>query len=429
VSIKKNINTVLKDVYNKGFFHLFSANSLIHLIEFGSQFIVAWILLADDIGRIKSFQSFTAVAVVIAGLGFNSSILKLCAEKNRTLIEKQILFSSAIKITLIFSFITVGIIFILSSLGLVSNDSLTNKFFIYYALSIPLVALNNLVIGYFQALKAFKEISLLLLISKVIHVLIILAATYFYGLFGFVLGLVSGYLIGISLLLYKTDFLVGWNKTTKVHFKENWDLAKFAFSANAVNILTLFFDMFLLNHLVTDAEELGYYGFALTLIAGLRILTTTIQQFVTPFFSEFSHDFQQSMRAFKRANKMFMLVILGAGVCGGLILPYIIQFVYGGKYDGSISYFQLLTIVWVIRSLPSLKGPYLLATGYIKVIFYSVLLVFAISVIPYWYLVKTYGIDGALYGQFFTAIVFFIVITISFHQTIKKISKDSKNLN
>jgi O-antigen/teichoic acid export membrane protein len=426
VAVKKNLNTILKDVYSKGFFHLFSANTLIHLIEFGSQFIVAWILLADDIGRIKSFQSFTAVAVVIAGLGFNSSILKLCSEKNRTRIEKQILFSSAIKITLIFSLITVGIIFMLSSFGLISKDTLTNKFFVYYALSIPLVALNNLVIGYFQALKSFKEISLLLLISKGIHVLIILIATYFYGLFGFVIGLITGYLIGISLLLYKTDFLVGWNKTTKEHYKENWDLAKFAFSANAVNILTLYFDMFLLNHLVTDAEELGYYGFALTLIAGLRILTTTIQQFVTPFFSEFSHDFKQSIRAFKRANKMFMLIIFGAGICGGLLLPYIIQFIYGGKFDGSIPYFQLLSIVWVIRSLPSLKGPYLLATGYVKVIFYSVLIIFAISAAPYWYFVKNYGINGALYGQFFTAIVFFVVISIAFHFTIKKIAEKNK---
>jgi O-antigen/teichoic acid export membrane protein len=426
VSIKQNINTVLKDVYRKGFFHLFSANTLIHLIEFGSQFIVAWILLADDIGRIKSFQSFTAVAVVVAGLGFNSSIIKLCSEKNRALIEKQILFSSAIKITMIFSLITVGVIFVLSSFGFISNDSITNKFYVYYALSIPLVALNNLIIGYFQALKAFKKISVLLLVTKIIHVLIILTSTYFYGLFGFVIGLVSGYFIGIALLFYKTDFLIGWKKTTKEHFKENWDLAKFAFSANAVNILTLYFDMFLLNHLVTDAEELGYYGFALTLIAGLRILTTTIQQFVTPFFSEFSHDFNQSMRAFKRANRMFILIIIGAGICGGLILPLIIKFVYGGKFDGSIPYFQLLTIVWVIRSLPSLKGPYLLATGYIKVIFHSVLLVFAISVVPYWYLVKTYGIDGALYGQFFTAIVFFTVITISFKRAINKISREQK---
>ena len=76
----KRILDIIKDTYNKGFFHLFSANTLIHLIEFGSQLFIAWILIAEDIGRIKSFQSFAAIAVVIAGLGFNTSVLKLCRE-------------------------------------------------------------------------------------------------------------------------------------------------------------------------------------------------------------------------------------------------------------------------------------------------------------------------------------------------------------
>ena len=425
----KKVRESIQDAYKKGFFHLFSANSLIHLIEFGSQFIVAWILLAEDVGRIKSFQSFTAVAVVVSGLGFNSSVLKLCSEKGRTFLDKQILFSSAIKSTLLFSCLIVVVIFVLTNYGLISNDAVTNKLFIYYALSVPLVALNSLIIAYFQALKAFKKVSSLLLLSKLVHVAIIVSGTYYFGLYGFVFGLVSGYLISTVLLLYKTEFLLGWKKTTKKHLKENWELAKYAFSGNAVNMLTLYFDIFLLNYFITDAKEFGYYGFALTLMAGLRIVTTTAQQFVTPFFSEFSGDYKQMMKAFKRANRLFIMIVFGVGLLAFIIIPFFIPFIDSGKYNNSIYFFQVLTVVWVVRSLPSLKGPFLLATGYVKTSFYSVLIIFAITIVPYWYLVKEYKIQGALYGQVLTALVFFIVFSISFKLTVKKISEKQKSLD
>ena len=110
----EKLNNILTDIYRKGFFHLFSANALIHLIEFGSQMFVAGILIADDFGRIKSLQTFAAVGVIIAGLGFNTSILKLCSEKDMRADEKQVLFASAFKSTLFFSFITVLLSILLS---------------------------------------------------------------------------------------------------------------------------------------------------------------------------------------------------------------------------------------------------------------------------------------------------------------------------
>lgn len=423
----KKGRSIIKDIYDKGFFHLFSANSFIHLIEFGSQFFVAWILLADDIGRIKSFQSFSAVSVVIAGIGFNTSILKLCSEKKTPLLQKQILFASAVKITMLFSFITLLIILTLSKFEFISNDSITNKLFVYYALSVPLVALNNLLIAYYQALKAFKKVSVLLIFARIIHIAIIISLTYLYALRGFILGIILGGVISSILLLSKSGFIKAWRKTTKDDFKKNWELAKYAFLANVINMVTLYFDIFLLNHLISNSTELGYYGFALTIISGLRIITTTIQQFVTPFFSEFSNNYEQSRKAFEKANRLLMTIIVITGVVSLLIVPFIIQFIYSGKYDNSIYYFQLLTLAWVVRGIASLKAPFLLAMGYVKIIFYSVLIIFLISVIPYWLLINKYEVLGAVYGQIFTAIVFFVVISLNFKKTMNKIKlKDEK---
>ena len=411
----------MNDISEKGFFHLFSANSLIHLIEFGSQFFVAWILLAEDVGRIKSFQSFAALAVLFAGIGFNTSILKLCSEKETTLLEKQTLFSAAIKITLAFSLLTLIGIFLLSHFQLISNDSLTNKLFVYYALSVPLIALNNLIVAYYQALKAFKKVSLLLVVARVVHVAVIVSLTYFYGLNGFVLGIVIGFLLSTILLFSKVDFLKGWKKVTAVHYQKNWQLARFAFLANSVGMITLYLDIFILNHIIKDAEEFGYYGFALTLIAGLRIVTATTQQFVTPFFSEFSSNYKQSIKAFKKANRLFILIIFLLGLAAFITVPFLLPFFDGGKYNGSAFFFQILTIAWAIRSIPSLKGPFLLAYGYMNVNFYNALIILFISAFPCWYLIDNYGIQGAAYAQLFTAIVFFIVVSGNFARIMRKI--------
>jgi len=419
----EKLNNILTDIYRKGFFHLFSATALIYLIEFGSQMFVAGILIADDFGRIKSLQTFAAVGVIIAGLGFNTSILKLCSEKDMSADEKQTLFASAFKSTLLFSFITLLLSILLSFFKLISSDILTNNLFVYYSLTIPLIALNNLLIAYYQALKEFKKISVLLVIARLLHVLIIVLLTYLFGLNGFVLGIIIGFLMSTLLLVFKTSFLKSWKKTMKVHFYKNWNLAKFAFSGNIINALSLYLDVFFLNHLVNDPEEFGFYSFALTLIVGLRIVTYTAQQFVTPYYSEYSSNDIQILKAFKKSNRIFGATILFIGVLSVVVVPFVIHLLFDGKYDGSMFYFQVLTLGWGIRSWISLKGPFLLAIGYIRINFKMALIIFIVSIIPYWYLVKTYKIDGALYGQVFVSIIAFIVVNIGFKQILKKVYK------
>jgi len=406
---------------------LFSANALIHLIEFGSQMFVAWILFADDIGRIKSLQTFAAIGVIIAGLGFNTSIIKLCSEKDTSMKEKQILFASAMKYTLFFSFLTILLSLVLSFFNLISNDSLTNNLFIYYSLTIPLLALNNLLTAYYQALKEFKKVSVLLVIARIIHVAIIIILTYLFGLKGFITGVIIGFLVSTLLLIAKTDFLSSWKETTSYHFKKNWDLAKYAFLGNIINTLSLYLDILFLNHLVDNPKELGFYGFALTLIAGLRIVTYTAQQFVTPFYSEFSSNDAQILKAFKKSNRIYGATILLIGTLAIIIAPIIIHYLFSSKYDDSMFYFQVLTLSWVIRSWISLKGPFLLAIGHLKETFIMAVVIFVLTTIPYWYMVKQYQIEGALYGQVFIAIVVLIVVNIGFKQVINKVYKNQSH--
>jgi O-antigen/teichoic acid export membrane protein len=96
------ISYFLRNIRQKGFFHLLSANILIQLFAFVSQLFVAGILSAEDIGRIKIIQTYLSIFSIIAGMGFNASTLKICSEhKSKQQLSEY--FNSAFVFTLISS--------------------------------------------------------------------------------------------------------------------------------------------------------------------------------------------------------------------------------------------------------------------------------------------------------------------------------------
>lgn len=414
--VKENID----DIYDKGFFHLFSANTLIHLIEFSSQLFVAWILLADDVGRIKSFQVYVAIAVIFAGLGFNSSVLKLCSEKIEKT-EKENLFVSAFVYTLLASFITLIVFVFIAKLDLLSVDNRTNELFVYYAFTIPIMALNNLLIAYFQALKEFKKVSLYLVFARLIHIGLIITLTYYYRIEGFIIGVVIGFLFSLVLLFIKTKTRIRWNNINNKYFLPHWNIAKFGFSGNAVSSINLYLDFIILNHFIKDSALLGQYGFALTLMTGLRLFGYTSQQFVTPFYSERSDELSRLQKMFKKSERIFIFISFLVGILAILILPILIHTIFKGKYDIGMEFFIYLTIAWVIRSWYALKGPYLFSLGFMKTNFLNAALLLALSFLPTWFLIKEYGLLGAAYSQCLTALLGAIIVWFSLKNVMKKV--------
>ena len=71
---------LLRNVTDKGFFHLLSANVLMGFFAFGSQLLVAKFLTPLELGQIKTMQAILGVATIAAGFGFNTAVLKLCSE-------------------------------------------------------------------------------------------------------------------------------------------------------------------------------------------------------------------------------------------------------------------------------------------------------------------------------------------------------------
>lgn len=403
------------NIAGKGFIDLLTSNYLIQIVSFASQLFVAWIMVPADIGRIKVMQTYLNLAIILGGMGFNSAILKTCSEA-REEGEKKHLYISAYKYTLIVTVFVYLLLLLLSGFKLISTDNNTNKYMISYSLLLFPMTLVNLDIAYIQALKKIKQMARIQQVTKLMTVLLIVIATYFYKMEGYIISLLLGSLLTNALLWF---YIKNADRTVETKiinnpFNEQWSYAKYSFLANGIGLLSMSADILLINYLINDKNQIGYYSFAATLILGLQTYTSTVQQIATPYFSEKSNRHSEWLRVFKKYNKIFVITSIFIGIAVNLAFPIIIKYLFKGKYDNSIIYFGLLSIGWFIRGLYSIKGIALFGLGKINMNFISALIALPFSFLVSYYFIANAGIVGAAYGniaaQFFT----FLIVSYQF---------------
>lgn len=412
----------IKNIAQKGFFHLFTTNGLIIIVGFASQFFVAGILEPADIGRIKIMQTYISLATIICGLGFNTSLLKLASEKI-TEYESYHLYLTAILISL-FSFIVIYLVLlILSFSGLVSTDPVILKVFPFFAMFLLPLSVQAIQLQYYQALKQIKAMARYQFYIKIIAVLILVMSSYFYGLFGFVLStVVTGF--GAIIVLHKRI-----NKPQGIHveklsnffktIQKMWLLARFALLANVVGTLTATIDIYLINYLVPDKTQVGYYMFAVTIVGVFQVFPGSIQQVAFPYFSEQSKERNRWYSSYKKYNRYNHILLVFVVLSGILLIPGIINFAFRGKYDNSIIYFILFCVAWLFKSLNIMKPTSIMGYGRFDLNFYSSLIELACAVPIQYFMISTFGLIGAAYGMMVMGVLIYFISYFMFKYFIR----------
>ncbi|HDR8049641.1 TPA: oligosaccharide flippase family protein, partial [Bacillus cereus] len=170
----------------KGFVHLLSANFLLQIAGFGGQIFLTRILSVEDIGRLKVLQSFLSNLTIIAGLGLNVAILKMCSEKI-SIQQKQRLFEDGFKVTAIFSVLITLLTLIIAGFGGFSSDIQINNLMKIYAFQIPFLSISAYFVAYLQSQKKIHLMSNVQSISKIAVVIISILGAYIYGMTGYII--------------------------------------------------------------------------------------------------------------------------------------------------------------------------------------------------------------------------------------------------
>lgn len=418
----KSFFQLLRNMTEKGFFHLLSANVFIQVAGFASQFVVAWVLQPSDLGRIKILQTYTNLASILAGLGFNTSVLKLCSETG-PLLEKRFLFWQGVKYTAIGATCVLALFNATNYVVRLSDDPQVVWYLYLYSPVLVMLAVTNLQNAYFQALKEIRLLSIIQVVTKSATLGVITLLTVFLGLSGYIMAAMVGSVLTVVLAFIRITKLHESTPSEQSRgvavvspFAKHWQYAKYSLLSNIIYQVFLATDIILLNNMVAEREAIGYYSFALTILIPFEVLRGTVVQMVSPYFSEKAGQGKEFNRVFQKYDRMLKLLAIGLAAVSLVVIPSAIHLLFVGKYDASIPYFRILIIAWTVRCFYCLKSVGLLGLGRIEVNFLASSCVLTVSLTVSYFLIGHWGTRGAALGSLFGEAVLMCVLGVVYRK-------------
>lgn len=387
----------LNQLWKKGFFHLAVSNYSVQLIVFSSHLLIAKIMLPDDLGVIKSIETFVSIGVVLGAGGAMLALLKLVPENKDALVRKLILLQSS-KSTIFFSVATVLLIFIFIFLGSYTPYLVKAHWYYVYALIIIPATLTQLFTRYYQSTDNFKRISTITFIVKMISAIIVLTSTYYFFIGGYVISMVVTFLVTLFYLLFDLRKELKIPSTAKIstELKDRFKvLTNTAFKSQVIDQLKLNAGFIVAFVFIKDKVEFGNFAFALILVQGLNVLVSSIQQFIIPKLSEISSNLNLFFLKLKQIEGRVSMVAFIVFVAAQLVLPFLIVWVYGEEYLESILLFRIMLVGWLLMTTCSVSGISFVCLGEMKYTSFSATFALMLSLPFIFILTIKYGALGA----------------------------------
>lgn len=422
-SYKEQIDSLLKGVANKGFFHLFAANVFIYLFSFASQFFVAGFLTVVQLGQIRILQTYLSFAVLFSVFGFNTSVVKLCSE-DRKEGEVRYLFRKSLSYIAVTSVIACIVVAILNGVNLISGEKEIKYYFFILIISIIPQAFDSIFTSFLQARRLIKQYSKINVVVKFISVSGIILCTWQLGMPGYIAMYIGGFFLSFAVLAtyikkHSHAEVIPVDKPFKLHFK----IAYIALLTNLLGQFFNYFDVFLMNYMVSDRVAIGFYSFALTLTLGMTIYRTTVSQIVVPYLSNISGGSQALQKKAKVYGRINIYVSLLLTVAFVLLIPILVKFIYAEKFTNSMVFFFILCVSEMFYSINSFKGYTILAIGEIKYNFYGSVISGMISLVLSFVGLKIYGLIGLAIGKMLNNAIYCIIVNVIYKYALQNYSR------
>lgn len=399
------IISIYKFLVRKGFFSLLTANFLTQFLGFGTILLVAKILSPIEIGQIRVFQSYIAVFMILAGFGFNTAVLRYCAE-NISVSNRYGILKYAVKCSIYSIIASYLLLYALAYGGFIAAADMS-YWFIVYGLALPFMALTNLGMVYLQAIKQINKMAKTQSIIKLQSFILILVSTYIWGFKGFIVATICAYAVGLIPLIKEIGYKFILEKTYKP--ERFMYIAVFSMLANGVSLLGQYGDIFILDKFCNDRVQIGFYSLATIFLTGAMQVTGTVQSIVTPYFSEHSNDkrWVYSQLIKNQIRMMLLGVLVAVGIY--FFCYYFVPWFYGYDYTITLLYLRILLLKYVIYSSYAITGVCLVGLGLMKYNFGVVFISTPVSLFLSYLLLQSFGVIGVTYAQLFTAMFVFIL--------------------
>jgi len=252
----------------------------------------------------------------------------------------------------------------------------------------------------------------------------IIGFTYFYSLKGYVLGAVLGFVITLFYLVYALRSHILKKNKLNINTKNELvnqirNLSKFNFLGQVSDQLRIYTGFFIANYFILDRELFGQYSFALILIQGLGVISSSVQQFILPKLAKLSANKQLLFEELRSFEKKYMMVAFFIFLIAQLIIPFVVDIIFSGKYNEAMPFFRVLLFGWLIYSAFTLKGAAFIGLGRLdlsfRISFYVLISIIPLLITSCYY----FGVWGVVVGYVFQNILNYF-ISNKYIKSVKK---------
>lgn len=398
-----HMKNICRRVIDGGYGAVFSMNMLLQILGFGSTVMVAKFLMPAELAMVKTAQAYAAVAVILAGAGLTSPILRFCADPLFDNKAQQMMLRKALSIIAIASLGVVSVL-LLATAFFWGVTGYPGRVYALYSLVLPALALTGLLYVFLQARQQFAALAKNQSAIKLVSVFLVVISAYKWGLHGFLLATLIVTYIGL-IPLFRLTLIPGEGKSSSTLPSGFFHLAFYGMAGTFISTLGQSSDFILMDFVGVDRIEVGRYSLASVFFLGAATLTGSIQAVITPKFTNMLSDplaFTLYLRSW--IKKMIALSLVVA--CATLGVAWILQiWFFGAKYEGFVDYLSILMIKYVIWSSYAIMGAAMLGAGIIKRVTWIVVITTFISFAIGYPLCMWFGAIGAAIAQVLIALL------------------------
>jgi O-antigen/teichoic acid export membrane protein len=368
---------------------------------FVAQLIVARLLGPAEFGYVRIIDTTLAILLIPAGIGMASAAVRYIAAA-RTDEERSSLLSMCLAIVLVAS-IVVGVL----ATGLLrfAPISVTAVHYLLWMVWLLVFAnVSRVVINYFQGLKQIRRVAVLNVGLACVGALAVVGGARWWSLTGWAGGrMIAEGSFAVVLVWTARGALtvrIDWTALRPVLVFGTFLMLSAALDRVAVTADTLYLDAF-----VRDPAVVGQYGAAVlaTNLAGL--LPAAATAVALPRVVERVHDRAVAWAfAWDILGKMMLAIVALAGVLA-VMGPWAIRLVLGNDYQLAGRLLQGLSPTFVLNSLVSFLGIFLLAAERADLALVQSALGVGLNIAANALLIPVWGVWGSVWAGLGTAAI------------------------
>lgn len=328
-----------------GFISVFFSNAFSKVLVFVGGMIIVRVLSKDDYGSYTYVMNCYGMLCLLNDLGCGDATMQFCSENYKDENKSGAFFRYGWQMAMLFSALTAALTFF------------SPWFYPFKEQDAARMAQSLCLIPFLTAANSFLLVNLrvrllndrfakLNVVSTAVHYLVILPASWWFGVWGAVL---SNYVIRILTLLYgvylsRKQISAFWGGQ-KLCTGEKRDFLKLAFGSqvnnSAYGLLTLF-DVFLIGIFIGENIIISSYKIATTIPSALAFIPTSVMTYIIPYFARHMGDVKWVKHNY---GKLVLCCVGGSAVisvAGILAGPWIIPLLFGKQYEDAVVCYTIL---------------------------------------------------------------------------------------